>query len=56
MRDTDNKGVNVVLNSLAGKHQRLGLQALCSSGRFCEIGKVDIFADNKLGLLAVRFV
>lgn len=39
MRDTGNKGVNVVLNSLAGKHQRLGLQALCSSGRFCEIGK-----------------
>ncbi len=40
MRDTDNKGVHVVLNSLAGKHQRLGLQALCSSGRFLEIGKM----------------
>ena len=40
MRDTDGKGVDVILNSLAGKHQRLGIQALRSSGRFLEIGKM----------------
>jgi phthiocerol/phenolphthiocerol synthesis type-I polyketide synthase C len=45
MRDTDGQGVDAVLNSLAGKHQRLGVQALRSSGRFLEIGKMDIF-DN----------
>lgn len=40
MKATDGEGVDVVLNSLAGVHQRLGLQVLRSSGRFCEIGKV----------------
>jgi hypothetical protein len=40
MRDTNGQGVDVVLNSLAGKHQRLGVQALRSSGRFLEIGKM----------------
>ena len=40
MRDTNGQGVDVVLNSLAGKHQRLGIQALRSSGRFLEIGKM----------------
>jgi phthiocerol/phenolphthiocerol synthesis type-I polyketide synthase C len=45
MRDTNGQGVDAVLNSLAGKHQRLGIQALRSSGRFLEIGKMDVF-DN----------
>jgi len=54
MRDTDGKGVDVILNSLAGKHQRLGIQALRSSGRFLEIGKMDIFDNNGLDLLAIR--
>lgn len=54
MRETDGKGVDVILNSLAGKHQRLGIQALRSSGRFLEIGKMDIFDNNGLDLLAFR--
>ena len=54
MRDTKGQGVDVVLNSLAGKHQRLGVQALRSSGRFLEIGKMDIFDNNGLPLLAFR--
>jgi acyl transferase domain-containing protein/NADPH:quinone reductase-like Zn-dependent oxidoreductase/thioester reductase-like protein/acyl carrier protein len=54
MRDTNGQGVDVVLNSLAGKHQRLGVQALRSSGRFLEIGKMDIFDNNGLPLLAFR--
>ena len=40
MKDTNGQGVDVVLNSLAGKHQRLGVQSLRSSGRFLEIGKM----------------
>ena len=40
MRDTDNRGVDAVLNSLAGKHQQLGVQALAPGGRFLEIGKL----------------
>lgn len=54
MKDTEGQGVDVILNSLAGKHQRLGVQALRSSGRFLEIGKMDIFDNNGLGLLAFR--
>ncbi len=40
MRDTNNRGVDAVLNSLAGKHQQLGVQALAPGGRFLEIGKL----------------
>ena len=54
MRDTDNRGVDVVLNSLAGKHQQLGVQALAPGGRFLEIGKLDIYDNAKMGLLALR--
>lgn len=46
MKATEGEGVSVVLNSLAGVHQRLGLQALRSSGRFCEIGKVSRFCHH----------
>jgi len=42
MTATNNKGVDVVLNSLAGTHQRLGIQALRPGGRFLEIGKVRL--------------
>ena len=54
MRDTENRGVDVVLNSLAGKHQQLGVQVLAPGGRFCEIGKLDLYDNAKLGLLALR--
>lgn len=54
MRDTGNRGVDAVLNSLAGKHQQLGVQALAPGGRFLEIGKLDIYDNAKMGLLALR--
>ena len=51
MKETDGQGVDVVLNSLAGAHQTLGLQVMRPGGRFLEIGKVDIFNNNKMDLL-----
>jgi emericellamide synthase (highly reducing iterative type I polyketide synthase) len=42
-----NKGVNVILNSLAGELFRESLDCLASFGRFVEIGKKD-FLDNSL--------
>lgn len=54
MRATDDEGVDVVINSLAGDHQRLGVQCLRPGGRFCEIGKADIFNNEKLFLFAFR--
>ena len=50
MDATGGEGVDVVLNSLAGRHINLCLQALRPGGWHCEIGKVDIYADNALSL------
>ena len=50
MAATGGEGVDVVLNSLAGHHIALCLQALRPGGWHCEIGKVDIYADSTLGL------
>ena len=54
MAATAGEGVDVVLNSLAGRHIELCLQALRPGGWHCEIGKVDIYADNGLGLRIFR--
>ena len=54
MAATGGEGVDVVLNSLAGRHIELCLQSLRPGGWHCEIGKVDIFADNALGLRMFR--
>ena len=54
MKTTGGEGVDVVLNSLAGHHIELCLQALRAGGWHCEIGKVDVYADNKLGMRVLR--
>ena len=54
MKATGGQGVDVVLNSLAGRHVQLCLEALRAGGWHCEIGKVDIFADSALGLRVFR--
>ena len=54
MEATGGEGVDVVLNSLAGRHIELCLQALRPAGWHCEIGKVDIYADNELNLRIFR--
>ncbi|MEV3961017.1 SDR family NAD(P)-dependent oxidoreductase [Nocardia sp. NPDC050193] len=51
---TGGKGVDVVLNSLSGPLLFAGLEVLDLGGRFVEIGKRDVYADTKLGLLALR--
>jgi polyketide synthase 5 len=53
-RDTDDYGVDIVLNSLTGAAQRAGLKLLALGGRFVEIGKLDIYGDTKLGLFPFR--
>ena len=54
MQATGGQGVDVVLNSLAGRHVSLCLEALRTGGWHCEIGKVDIYADSALGLRVFR--
>jgi acyl transferase domain-containing protein/acyl carrier protein len=47
---TDGRGVDVVLNSLAGAAIDKGLECLAPFGRFVEIGKRDLYADKPMGL------
>lgn len=50
LAQTDDKGVDLVLNSLAGEAIGKGLSVLGPYGRFLEIGKRDIYQNNQLGL------
>lgn len=54
MRLTGGKGVDVVLNSLAGEAITKGLQLLRPFGRFLEIGKRDLYANSRIGLRPFR--
>jgi NADPH:quinone reductase-like Zn-dependent oxidoreductase/aryl carrier-like protein len=47
---TGGKGVDVVLNSLAGEAIHKGLECLAPYGRFLEIGKRDIYQNNRLAM------
>ena len=51
MEYTNGRGVDMVLNSLAGEAIPASLALLATGGRFLEIGKRDIYADSQLGLL-----
>jgi NADPH:quinone reductase-like Zn-dependent oxidoreductase/acyl carrier protein len=47
---TGGRGVDVVLNSLAGEAIPKSLSCLAPYGRFLEIGKRDIYQNSRLGL------
>jgi NADPH:quinone reductase-like Zn-dependent oxidoreductase/SAM-dependent methyltransferase len=48
MRMTDNRGVDVVMNSLAGEALRLTWSCVAPFGRFVELGKRDFFINSHL--------
>ncbi|BAZ70869.1 beta-ketoacyl synthase (plasmid) [Fischerella sp. NIES-4106] len=50
MQRTNDKGVDVVLNSLAGEFLTKSLSIMAPYGRFLELGKRDIFNNTKLDL------
>jgi phthiocerol/phenolphthiocerol synthesis type-I polyketide synthase C len=54
MRITQGKGVDVVLNSLAGEAIGKNFRLLKPFGRFLEIGKRDMYANSKIGLRPFR--
>jgi phthiocerol/phenolphthiocerol synthesis type-I polyketide synthase C len=54
VRAVADRGVDVVLNSLAGAAIPLGLDVLAEDGRFVELGKRDIYADMPIDLGAFR--
>ncbi|MEO1602384.1 MAG: beta-ketoacyl synthase N-terminal-like domain-containing protein, partial [Pseudomonadota bacterium] len=51
---TEDRGVDVVLNSLAGEAMLRSLDCLAPFGRFIELGKRDLLEDNLVGLRALR--
>ncbi len=51
LRATDGYGVDLVLNSLAGDQLQASLAILAEHGKFLEIGKYDLSADSKLGVV-----
>ncbi len=51
---TDGRGVDLVLNSLAGEAMARGVACLAPFGRFLELGKTDIYLDHQIGLWAFR--
>ena len=51
---TNGRGVDVILNSLAGQAIAKGLSILAPGGRFIEIGKRDIFENSRIGLKPFR--
>ena len=48
MQWTDDKGVDVVLNSLSGDLMRKSVDVLSHGGRFCEIGKRDMLENSQI--------
>ncbi|MEM6363917.1 MAG: SDR family NAD(P)-dependent oxidoreductase [Planctomycetota bacterium] len=51
LRATSNRGVDVVLNSLAGDFRRRNLDVLAEGGRFIEIGKGEGITADEIGSL-----
>jgi NADPH:quinone reductase-like Zn-dependent oxidoreductase/acyl carrier protein len=54
MKITGGKGISVVLNSLAGDFIPKSISLLEPTGRFLEIGKIDLYQNSKLGLYPFR--
>ncbi|XP_065219793.1 fatty acid synthase isoform X2 [Planococcus citri] len=50
MRETNGKGVDMVLNSLAEEKLQASVRCLGKGGRFMEIGKFDLAKNNTLGM------
>lgn len=50
LSETNGRGVDVVLNSLAGEQLQASVRCLAIAGRFLEIGKVDLSNNSPLGM------
>ncbi|KAG5306378.1 FAS synthase, partial [Pseudoatta argentina] len=48
--ETQGRGVDVVLNSLAEEKLQAGIRCLAFGGRFLEIGKYDLSNDSRVGM------
>ncbi|CAG9770337.1 unnamed protein product [Ceutorhynchus assimilis] len=51
-KETNGRGVDIILNSLAEDKLLASVRCLAKNGRFLEIGKFDLANNNALGLVA----
>lgn len=51
MRETNDRGVDLVLNSLTGEMLQASLQVLAQGGRFIELGRAEILTPEQVGSL-----
>jgi len=51
MSETNGRGVDIVLNSLAEEKLQASVRCLALGGRFLEIGKFDLNNNSRLGRL-----
>lgn len=51
---TDGKGVDAVLNALAGTGMEMSLACLAPFGRFLELGKQDFYGNTAIGLRPLK--
>lgn len=54
LRITEGRGVDAVLNSLAGDFIPKNFSVLAPFGRYLEIGKIDVYKNSKIGLEPLR--
>lgn len=54
MMETDGKGVDMVLNSLAEEKLLASVRCLAIGGRFLEIGKFDLANNSMLGIVITK--
>jgi fatty acid synthase len=50
LTETQGRGVDVILNSLAEEKLQAGIRCLANNGRFLEIGKYDMSNDSRVGM------
>ncbi|KAJ3652416.1 hypothetical protein Zmor_018384 [Zophobas morio] len=53
-RETQNKGVDMILNSLSEDKLQASIRCLARGGKFMEIGKYDLASDSSLNLLLME--
>ncbi|KAG5316385.1 FAS synthase, partial [Acromyrmex insinuator] len=51
LQKTNGEGVDIILNSLAKEKFQASVRCLATGGRFLEIGKIDLVANNPLGMM-----
>lgn len=54
MEDTQGRGVDAVLNSLAGDYIPKNISILAPFGRYLELGKIDIYNNSFLGMEGLK--